>query len=67
MSAHKIMIGRFCNVPSGAFRDAGELGSSDDLVAFWREGRTLLRATLASARMKPAGYSEKAERIHGDL
>jgi hypothetical protein len=34
---------QFWNVPFGALRDAGEFGSTDDLVAFWREGRALLR------------------------
>lgn len=34
----------FWNAPFGALRDAAEFSSSDDLIAFWREGRALLRA-----------------------
>jgi len=45
LSAHDRDGSRFWNVPFGALRDAGEFGSSDDLVAFWREGRALLRGT----------------------
>ena len=43
VSAHDHDGGQFWNVPFGALRDAGEFGSSEDLVAFWREGRALLR------------------------
>jgi hypothetical protein len=35
--------GPFWNAPFGALRDAGEVRSTGDLVAFWREGRALLR------------------------
>jgi hypothetical protein len=35
----------FWNVPFGALRDAGEFGSSEDLLAFWREGQALLGGT----------------------
>jgi hypothetical protein len=45
VSAHDHGGGRFWNAPFGALGDAGEFGSSDDLVAFWREGRALLRGT----------------------
>ena len=41
-SAHDHDEDQFWNVPFGALRDAGEFGSSEDLVAFWREGRALL-------------------------
>ena len=43
ISAHDHDEDQFWNVPFGALRDAGECGSSEDLVAFWREGRALLR------------------------
>jgi hypothetical protein len=33
----------FWNAPFGALRDAGEFHSSEGLVAFWQEGRALLR------------------------
>jgi len=33
----------FWNVPFGALRDAAEFSSTDDLVAFWSEGRGLLQ------------------------
>jgi hypothetical protein len=33
----------FWNAPFGALRDASEFSSTDDLVAFWREGRALLQ------------------------
>jgi hypothetical protein len=36
----------FWNAPFGALRDAGEFSSVEDLVAFWREGRALLRGEL---------------------
>jgi hypothetical protein len=36
--------GPFWNAPFGALRDAGKVQSTSDLVAFWREGRALLRA-----------------------
>jgi hypothetical protein len=36
----------FWNAPFGALRDAGEFSSVGDLVAFWREGRALLRGEL---------------------
>jgi hypothetical protein len=45
ISAHDHDGGQFWNVPFGALRDAGEFGSSGDLVAFWRAGRALLRGT----------------------
>jgi hypothetical protein len=32
----------FWNAPFGALRDASEFSSTDDLVAFWREGRHLI-------------------------
>jgi hypothetical protein len=44
ISAHDHDGGPFWNAPFGALRDAGEVRSTGDLVAFWREGRTLLRS-----------------------
>ena len=43
VSAHDHGDNPFWNAPFGALRDAGEVGSAEDLVAFWREGRALLR------------------------
>ena len=37
------MADPFWNAAFGALRDAGEFGSIEELVAFWREGRALLR------------------------
>jgi hypothetical protein len=44
VTAHDHEGGPFWNAPFGALRDAGEVRSTDDLVAFWREGRALLHA-----------------------
>jgi hypothetical protein len=43
VSAHDHDGGPFWNAAFGALRDAGEFGSIKELVAFWREGRALLR------------------------
>ena len=43
VSAHDHDEDQFWNVPFGALRDAGEFGSSEELVAFWHKGRALLR------------------------
>jgi hypothetical protein len=43
ISANDHDRGPFWNAPFGALRDAGEVRSTGDLVAFWREGRALLR------------------------
>jgi hypothetical protein len=43
VSAHDHDGGPFWNAPFGALRAAGEVCSTGDLVAFWREGRALLR------------------------
>jgi hypothetical protein len=43
ISANDHDCGPFWNAPFGALRDAGEVRSTGDLVAFWREGRALLR------------------------
>jgi hypothetical protein len=44
VSAHDHDGGPFWNVPFGALRDADGFSSIEDLAAFWREGRALLRA-----------------------
>ena len=46
ISAHDHDDNPFWNAPFGALRDAGDVGSLEDLVAFWREGRALLRGEL---------------------
>jgi hypothetical protein len=43
VSAHDHDGGPFWNAPFGGLRDAEEFSSIEDLVAFWREGRALLR------------------------
>ncbi len=43
VSAHDHDGGPFWNAPFGALRDAEDFSATEDLVAFWREGRALLR------------------------
>ena len=43
VSSHDHDGGPFWNAPFGALKDAAECRSTDDLVAFWREGRASLR------------------------
>ena len=38
-----MMAGPFWNAPFGGLRDAADFDSIEDLAAFWREGRGLLR------------------------
>jgi hypothetical protein len=46
VSAHDHDDNPFWNAPFGALRDAGEVASIEDLVAFWSKGRALLRGEL---------------------
>jgi len=43
VSAHDHDGGPFWNAPFGGLRDAADFDSIEDLAAFWREGRGLLR------------------------
>ena len=66
VSAHDHDGGPFWNAAFGALRDAGEFGSIEELVAFWREGRALLRGAPAGGLDRSPRVTVNAGRIHGD-
>ena len=66
LSAHDHDGSRFWNLPFGALRDAAEFFR---VMIWWLSGARVEHCCAGLSqgiRPDPRGYSEKAERIHGD-